>query len=551
MITSLYISNYALISQLQIDFNTGMTVITGETGAGKSIIIGAIGLISGQRADTKAIKEGAEKSIVEVTIDMTQKQLTDFFEKNDLDYQTLTTIRREITTNGKSRAFVNDTPVSLNILKQLTNQFIDIHSQHENLLLSNENYQLSTIDIVANNQSAQYDYQIAFDDWRQKKKIQAQIQQKIEKQTADIDYISYQYQQIADTNLQPTEQNELETEQALLGNVEEIKNQLQRINISLNNDHQDTIAILKESTNTLYKIKDHLPDAQQWAERMESLWIELKDIVDTIENTQEQLEYNPQRLNHVNNRLSTIYELQTKFKVENIQQLIDLQNNLKQQIDSIDNADETLRIAQKEVEKAYEKMKQKAQKLTQTRKNAIPTIEKHLISQLLQLGMPHIQFQVNLAEEQSFDESGSDKVTFLFSANKNRSLQPISETASGGEIARFMLALKSLLVSNANLPTIIFDEIDTGVSGEIAEKMGEIMQTMSRETQVIVITHLPQIASKGAKHFKVFKETTDKETITQIKPLDTTERINEIAQMLSGKAITDAAITNARELLKI
>lgn len=551
MITSLYISNYALISQLQIDFNIGMTVITGETGAGKSIIIGAIGLISGQRADTKAIKEGAEKSIVEVTIDMTQKQLTDFFEKNDLDYQTLTTIRREITTNGKSRAFVNDTPVSLNILKQLTNQFIDIHSQHENLLLSNENYQLSTIDIVANNQSAQYDYQIAFDDWRQKKKIQAQIQQKIEKQTADIDYISYQYQQIADTNLQPTEQNELETEQALLGNVEEIKNQLQRINVSLNNDHQDTIAILKESTNTLYKIKDHLPDAQQWAERMESLWIELKDIVDTIENTQEQLEYNPQRLNHVNNRLSTIYELQTKFKVENIQQLIDLQNNLKQQIDSIDNADETLRIAQKEVEQAYEKMKQKAQKLTQTRKNAIPTIEKYLISQLLQLGMPHIQFQVNLAEEQSFDETGSDKVTFLFSANKNRSLQPISETASGGEIARFMLALKSLLVSNANLPTIIFDEIDTGVSGEIAEKMGEIMQTMSRETQVIVITHLPQIASKGAKHFKVFKETTDKETITQIKPLDTTERINEIAQMLSGKAITDAAITNARELLKI
>lgn len=551
MLNSLYISNYALISELHIDFNKGMTVMTGETGAGKSIIIGAIGLISGQRADTKAIKEGAKKSIVEVAIDISKSRLDTFFEENDLDYQSMTTIRREVAISGKSRAFVNDTPVPLHTLKQLTYQLIDIHSQHENLLLANENYQLSTIDIVANNHATIENYQRAFDRWREKRKQQAQLQKQIDKQTADADYISYQYQQIADANLQPAEQEELETEQALLSHVEEIKNQLQTITHSLHNEQQNTIATLKENTNILHKIKDHLPEAQEWAERMETLWIELKDITDTLESTQEQLEYNPQRLAYIDNRLSTIYELQAKFKTENIQDLLTLQAQLKQQLDNIQCADETLLIAQQEVEKAQQELAIQAQQLTQTRKNTIPTIEKHLIAQLLQLGMPHIQFQIDLTQEPTYTDGGNDKATFLFSANKNRSLQPIAETASGGEIARFMLALKSLLVSNANLPTIIFDEIDTGVSGEIAEKMGEIMQTMSHETQVMVITHLPQIASKGTHHFKVYKETTDHETMTQIKPLDTTQRINEIAQMLSGKDITPAAIKNAKELLKI
>ncbi len=549
MLLSLSISNYALISHLEIEFKRGMNVITGETGAGKSIIIGAIGLVSGQRADTRIVKEGEKKSVIETEFDVSNYSLEHFFEENNLDYDKITTIRREIATTGKSRAFINDTPVSLSVLKELTNQLIDVHSQHENLILANQNYQMNVVDSVANNIREREIYQKTYTEWKVAKSNLNQLRETIEQQKTEYDYLAFQYRQLEEADLKADEQEELEAEQETLGNVEEIKIELEKINVLLNNDENNTLNSLKEANSTLNRIVKYLPNAEKWANRIESCWIELKDISQDVSSTQERLEYDPERLEYINNRLSLMYDLQLKFRLKNNQELLEKQEELKTILDSIEMADESLLNAEKDLRKKKEQLKQQAEVLSQSRKAIIPLIEKRLINSLKELGMPNINLAIQIEKNEIYTENGNDKVEFLFSANKNRALRPVAEIASGGEISRFMLAIKSMLVEKVDLPTIIFDEIDTGVSGEIAEKMGLIMKNMSKNTQVFTITHLPQIASKGTNHFKVYKEIEHNETITKIKELSNNERVSEIAQMLSGSNITDTALQNAKELL--
>ncbi len=549
MLLSLSISNYTLISQLEIDFRQGLNVITGETGAGKSIIIGAIGLISGQRADTRVVKEGAKKSVIEGDFEISAYHLKSFFDLNNLDYEPTTTIRREIANSGKSRAFINDTPVSLSVLKQFTDQLLDVHSQHENLVLANPNYQLDVVDAIADNDVIKKTYQDVFFQWKKAKSELAKLQKEIEQQKSDYDYLSFQYQQLEEANLKVDEQEQLEEEQQTLANTEEIKMELERVNALLNSEGNDVVASLKEAYSTLSRITKYLSDAEGWGERLESCWIELKDIAEDVYSTQERLEYDPERLEYIDNRLSLMYNLQSKFRLQTNQELLEKQEELKTVLDSVEMADDNLLKAEKEVEEKGKELQEQALLLSQSRKKAKPIIEAHLIDLLKDLGMPNISFKINIEEVDSYSHTGNDIVTFLFSANKNRALQPISEVASGGEISRFMLAIKSMLVQKINLPTIIFDEIDTGVSGEIAEKMGLIMKNMSKNTQVFTITHLPQIASKGTNHFKVYKEVENDETVTKIQALDKNQRISEIAQMLSGSNVTDTALQNARELL--
>ncbi|MFV0391088.1 MAG: DNA repair protein RecN [Paludibacteraceae bacterium] len=550
MLKSLHISNYALINELDIRFDNGMTVLTGETGAGKSIIIGALSLVMGQRADSRIIKEGEQKTVVEVGFNVKNYDLQAFFKENELDYSDTTIIRREVAVNGKSRAFINDTPVQLNLLKELSNKLIDIHSQHENLLLATENYQLQVIDTVAENESFREVYRQAFEDWAEAKANLHKLKKEAERQSDDLDYLEFQLAQLDEAKLVENEMEELETEQETLSHVEEIKSELQRTENQLESEEANVISAVKESRNAIQRINPYLSEADQWVERLEGILIELKDITAEIAYSQQKIEFDPERLEFIDSRLSTIYALQKKFKVENVSELIALRESYRLQLDRIGNMDDELLEAAKQVERCAAKLEIEATKLTDSRKKVAPFIESHLVEKLSHLGMPDIRFQISITPSEEVTQTGQDTVTFLFSANKNRSVQPVAEIASGGEISRVMLAIKSMLVVKADLPTIIFDEIDSGVSGDIAGRMGEIMKLMSDNSQVIVITHLPQIASKGKNHFKVYKDATDRETLTYIKQLSSDERVREIAQMLSGKEITEAALMNAKELMK-
>lgn len=550
MLKSLFISNYALITELKIDFEGGMSVMTGETGAGKSIIIGALSLIQGQRADTRVIKEGSEKSVVEAGFDIGNYQLQSFFDTNDLDYSNACVIRREIAGNGKSRAFVNDTPVSLNLLRELSDKLLDIHSQHENLLLSTENYQLQVVDSVAENKPEQTDYLQAFNDWNKAKQELARLKKEADRQSADLDYLQFQLSQLDEAKLVEGEQAEVESELEKLNHVEEIKSGLQQADYLLTSEEANALKSIKDVGAAISKIKEYLPEGENWSERLDTILIDLKDISYDISTAQEGLEFNPERLEFLDNRLGLLMTLQKKFKVETVEELIEIRDSFRAQLNRIDNFDEVLKEAEKAVKICFESLKEKSRILTNTRTKAKTGIEKYLIDQLLQLGMPNVQFVISIKSASEFSEKGNDQVEFLFSANKNRSVQPVAEIASGGEISRLMLAIKSLLIKKSDLPTIIFDEIDTGVSGEIAGRMGDIMKQMSGNTQVIVITHLPQIAAKGTTHFSVFKDSSGKQTETHIRRLSAEERIKEIASMLSGKTITEAALMNARELLK-
>ncbi len=549
MLKSLFISNYALISNLRIDFDGGFSVITGETGAGKSIIVGALSLIQGQRADTRVVKEGTQKSVVEAGFDIENYNLKSFFEENELDYNPVCLVRREITINGKSRAFINDTPVSLNALRDLSNRLLDIHSQHENLLLSTEDYQLQVVDAIARNKAELTDYQQAYEAWNKARIELQKLKRETDRQTADLDYLQFQLSQLDDAKLTEGEQAELEAELDTLSHVEEIKHELQQAELLLSSEEFNVVNAVRETGNVVLKIKNYLPEAGEWTERLTSLHIELKDIALEISSTQEQIDFNPEKLQFVDDRLSTLFALQKKFKVTSESELIALREEYRGQLSRIDNFDEELGNAEEMVRMAFETLKIKAAALTASRKRAKPVIEKYLIEQLLLLGMADVQFVVNLKNNVTYTEKGYDTVEFMFSANKNRSVQAVAEIASGGEISRLMLAIKSLLIDKSDLPTIIFDEIDTGVSGEIAGRMGEIMRKMSRGTQVITITHLPQIASKGSAHYLVYKDNSGITTETFIKLLTEQERIREIAQMVSGKTVTDAALMNARELL--
>ncbi len=549
MLKSLSISNYALISNLRIDFDEGFSVITGETGAGKSIIIGALSLVQGQRADTRVVMEGTQKSIVEAAFEIGNYRLQPFFEENELDYSPVCQVRREITVTGKSRAFVNDTPVSLNVLRELSLRLLDIHSQHENLLLSTENYQLQVVDTIAQNQTELTDYQVAFDEWNKAVAELQKLRREAARQSADLDYLQFQLNQLDEANLKAGELAELETELETLSHVEEIKRELLLADSLLSVDELNIRKLLKETENAIQKIKKYLTDANDWSERLLTLNIELKDIASEISAAQERIDFNPERLDYVDNRLSTLISLQKKFKVETEEELIEIREDYRKQLNRIDNFDEELKNAGEKVGLAFEKLKTEATLLNHTRIGTKPVIEKYLIEQLRLLGMENVQFVVNISPTDEFTDKGNDKVEFMFSANKNRTVQAVAEIASGGEISRLMLAIKSLLISKSDLPTIIFDEIDTGVSGEIAGRMGEIMKKMSHSTQVITITHLPQIASKGTAHYLVYKDSSGTSTETRIQQLNPEARIQELAAMLSGKTVTEAALLNAKDLL--
>jgi len=550
MLKTLHISNYALISEINIGFSSGFSVITGETGAGKSIIIGALSLILGQRAESRFIKEGEEKAVVEAEFDIRDYHLEHFFEKNELDYQPeQCIIRREITASGKSRAFINDTPVSLQVLREISAKLIDIHSQHENLLLSDDQYQLQVVDNMAQNTSILKQYQQYFTQWKNLQTQLYHLQQTADKQLSELDYMRFQFQQLEAAHLSENEQNELEMELETLSHTEEIKQELQKAGFFLT-DEQMSLALLKEAIDAVGRIKNYISEGENWHERLESVYIELKDIAQEIINFEERIDFQPERLQWIEQRLNEIYSLEKKFKLNSISELLLLKEKLKAELQHIESYDEEIDTLQKKIAEAYKNVQLQGELLTKSRSNAIEPIENFLKEQLSRLGMPNIQFKIEITKAGEFSETGKDMVQFLFSANKNQSLQPVAQIASGGEVSRLMLSIKSLMAHRAGLPTIIFDEIDTGVSGEIAHRMAEIMKDMSKSIQVIAITHLPQIAAKGNRHYRVFKDDSGETTLTHISELGKEERILEIAQMLSGENVTEVALGNAKELLK-
>ena len=551
MLQSIHIQNYALIESLDIDFHSGFSVITGETGAGKSIILGAIGLLVGQRADIKAIKTGANKCIVEARFNISSYQLEAFFEEHDLEYEDGECIlRRELLASGKSRAFINDTPASLAQMKALGEKLIDVHSQHQNLLLNHEDFQLSVIDILANDEEQLTAYKALYQDYKRTSRELAQLIEQAEKSRQDEDYISFQVNQLEEANLQSGEQEELEQEAETLSHAEDIKASLYKVDQLMASDDTTLLSVTKDCMQALQGISRVFAPAQEWIDRLESCYIELKDLANDVSSAGEDVEYNPTRLEFVNDRLNLIYTLQQKHHVSSVDELISIAKELRTQLDAITSSDDRIQELIHQKEDLYNKVKASARLLTDMRTIAAQEIEKQMQAYLVPLGMPNVRFAVELNPRKEPDGTGMDYVNFLFSANKNGTLQQVASIASGGEIARVMLSLKAMIAGAVKLPTIIFDEIDTGVSGSIAEKMAFIMQEMGQaDRQVISITHLPQIAARGAHHYKVYKEDTETGTNSHIRPLTHEERINEIANMLSGATLTEAALNNARALL--
>ena len=551
MLKSLYISNYALISELHIDFNEGFSVLTGETGAGKSIILGALSLILGQRADTKAIKTDSDKCIIEAEFNIeAYPSLTSFFNENDLDQTSskLCLIRREITGNAKSRAFINDTPVSLNVLRELTSRLIDIHSQHDNLLLGSEGYQLGVVDMIAQNSKQLLYYSEVYTRWQNEIAELKKLENLAVKQSAELDFIRFQFNQLNDAALKTGGQEDLEAEQQTLSHAEEIKTELQT-SVLLLDEEKSVLPMIKELENSLSRIKKYVPEANEWLERIDSAYIDLKDICNELNSFADNVEYNPQRLEWVQNRLSDIYTLQKKYKADTTEELIRKRDEFDSILQRIDSFDEEIESLKHRIAESKSDVTSAALKLSETRRKATKPIADFLVEQLKQLGMPNIRFVVEVSTLENFGPSGNDEVQFLFSANKNRDMQAVQLIASGGEISRLMLSIKYLVANKSELPTIIFDEIDTGVSGEIADRMGEIMQKMGEAMQVITITHLPQIAAKSSQHFLVYKDDKGLQTQTYIRKLTAEERITQLAQMLSGKQLTEASVQNAKDLL--
>ena len=551
MLKQLYIKNYALIDLLDIELYPGFSVITGETGAGKSIILGAIGLLLGQRADSKSIKPGAEKCIIEAHFDLSRYDMGTFFEDNEIEQDAEDIIvRRELTAAGKSRAFINDTPVGLSQLKELGEQLVDVHSQHQNLLLQKQDFQLSVVDIIANDQQELAAYQQTFSQLSTLNSQLIQLKDDIERNRQSQDFLQFQYEELENAKLKEGEQEELEQQSETMEHAEDIKTALYEADNALYGEQTGVVSQVHTAKNALSGISKVLPQTAELAERLESCRIELKDIADEVSSLLEDTDFDPSKLDHVNSRLDRIYELEKKYHVETVEELISQRDELKQKLSNIENSDEALAELEAQCQKLKAKSQQQADTLTKLRQKASKEIEQQLRQRLVPLGMPNVRFEVNI-EKGELGRNGQDAVSFLFSANTSTPLQPVSQVASGGEIARVMLSLKAMISGAVKLPTIIFDEIDTGVSGKIAEKMADIMQEMGQtERQVISITHLPQIASKGSHHYRVSKEETAKGTTSQMQELSQDERITEIAQMLSGSQITEAAIENAKQLLK-
>ena len=550
MLQFLTIENYALIDHLEFRPGQGLTVITGETGAGKSIIMGALGLILGQRADAKAVRSGAGKCVIEAQFDISAYDLEAFFAQNDLEYDaSATIIRREIYATGKSRAFVNDTPVQLPLLRELGSHLIDIHSQHQNLLLGQDAFQLSVVDALAHNQAEYASYRAAYDQLKAHDSRLKALRAQAERDAQEADYIRFQFSQLDDANLVEGEQEELEAEQELLSHAEDIKSCLCQMHEGLDGEGDAVVQMLKSVSQKAHELSRIYPDIAEIAQRLESDYIDLKDIADEVDSRSEEVNYDPQRLEQVEERLSLLYSLQKKHGKSSVEELIQLRDELFERIQHIDNSDEEILELEQQVKRLAAEATRLAAILTDTRKHAAQQLQKDLIARVTYLGMPNLRFQVSITPLNSLSPSGSDSLEFLFSANKNQPLRPAGEVASGGEISRLMLGIKSLVASARTLPTIIFDEIDTGVSGDIADRMGSVMKELSTHLQVITITHLPQVAGKGNQHFRVFKADTDEQTITHIEQLSSEQRIQEIARMLSGSDITPEALANARTLI--
>ena len=550
MLQQLYIHNFTLIDKLDIHFSSGFSVITGETGAGKSIILGAIGLLLGNRADARLVKAGTDKCIVEAHFDISRYDMQQFFIDNDIDYEPDDCImRRELRANGKSRAFINDTPVSLTTARELGEQLVDIHSQHQNLLLQKDDFQLSVVDIIANNNKELQQYRTTYREYSDTKAALKKLEEQIAANRANEDFLRYQAKELADANLVAGELTELEQEVETLSHTEDIKTALYSADEALSNDNVGIISSCKSAISRLSTITEVYPPVRELADRLDSAYIELKDIAHDISSLADNVDYDPQRLEVASSRLDALYSLQQKHHVETIEELIALRDNILHQLSHIDNADEELDALKAKVNDLLAICTTKAKALTATRQKAAKKIEQQITDRLIALGMPNTRFEVRI-EEKTLSNDGADKPAFYFSANKNTPLQPVAQVASGGEIARVMLSLKAMISGAVKLPTIIFDEIDTGVSGRVAEMMAQIMKEMGDSNrQVISITHLPQIAALGSNHYKVEKTDTADGTTSTMRQLTPEERITELAQMLSGSNITDAAIQNARSLL--
>lgn len=549
MLKSLYIKNYALIDSLEIDFEQGFSVITGETGAGKSIILGALGLIVGQRADAKTIKMGESKCVIEGIFNISAYDLKAFFTEREIDYDEICILRRELMSSGKSRAFINDTPVTLADLKELGNRLIDIHSQHQNLMLGDNQFQMHVVDALAGNANLLKEYNQIYTIYKDSEKKLKNLQDAITKSRQEEEYLRFQYTALDEAALKEGEQEELEAELEMLNHAEDIKSGLYKINILLSDDEHGIVAALKESLSVTHSLSKMYNRSEEMQQRLDTAYIDLKDLSSEVERMAGDIEFNPERLAFVEERLNKIYSLQKKYNIDTVAGLLALKYEINKKLENIDSFDQQLKEQQQEVADNKEKVDLLASKLSSKRKSAIKPMEETLTKKTSVLGMPNIRFECNISPKQEADITGIDNLEFLFSANKNVPLQPVSEIASGGEISRLMLCLKSMIAGATALPTIIFDEIDTGVSGEIADKMGQIMQEFGQSMQVIAITHLPQIAAKGRAHYMVYKTDDEKTTTTNLRKLSDKERLEEIARMLSGASLTDAAIQNARVML--
>lgn len=540
-----------MIDELHIRFDEGFSVVTGETGAGKSIILGALGLVLGQRADSKSIQSGADKCVVEAVFDVSAYQLEDFFLSHDLEYDAKNCIlRRELMSSGKSRAFINDTPAPLSVVKALGDRLIDVHSQHQNLLLADTQFQMNVVDIMAKTESLLVAYRREYDRYQSVVRQLDELEALATKNRQDEDYLRFQVEELRAAQLTAGEQEELEAELETLSHTEEIKSALYKVTDNLIGEERGVVQQLKEALHDVEALEAYFPKAKDFADRLRSAWTDMADLASETDVLKEDVEFDPNRLEWVNERLNTIYSLQQKHRVPSVEELLAIQQQLTTQLSAIDLFDEQMETLTKQRETIYEALMVQAGALTARRHEAATEIEQQLVDRMVLLGIPNTRFGIELWPKEKPSADGMDEVCFLFSANKNETLKPVAQTASGGEISRLMLCIKAMIAGFAALPAIIFDEIDTGVSGEIADKMADIMQDLGQKMQVITITHLPQIAAKGRAHYFVYKEDTAERTLTRIRLLTTGERVNEVARMLSGASLTDAAVANARALLQ-
>lgn len=551
MLKHLYIKNFTLIDELDISLYEGFSVITGETGAGKSIILGAIALLLGQRADSKTIKQGADKCVIEANFDLSRYDMQPFFDENDIEYDAGDCIiRRELTAAGKSRAFINDTPVALSMLKELGDQLMDVHSQHQNLLLNKQDFQLEVVDIIANDATQLAKYQSTYTEYLKAEKELGEMMLTIERNRENLDFLQFQYEELTNANLTEGEQEELEQRSETMEHSEDIKSALYTTDNALSGEQNGVIESLRTSLSALRNIESVYPEVSELIQRIDSSYIELKDVSHEISSLLESVDFDPAELDQVNSRLDRIYELEKKYHVDTVEDIIAKRDSIYKQLEAIQGGDESLDVLKARRHQLEEQARKEAEVLTKLRTKAAKTIEAEMQKRLVPLGMPHVRFIIQLTAVE-LGANGADRVSFLFSANTSTPLQPVSQVASGGEIARVMLSLKAMISGAVKLPTIIFDEIDTGVSGKTAEMMAQIMKEMGNHgRQVISITHLPQIAALGSVHYKVEKNETASGTTSKMRQLNDDERVREIAQMLSGSDVSEAAIQNAKELLK-